>query len=97
RPGRSSGPPCDDEQARIREQDLTVGLGRVCLLKAVAIASQKRAVLVVREPLQKWLQSGAREPVDDALRRVESVYVGRHPDVDPRRDRPKPLVIFLEA
>src|SRR5208282_5862483 len=52
-PGRSSGPPRDDEQERIREQDLTVRPSRVCLPKAVAIAIEKRAALVARERLQK--------------------------------------------
>ena len=41
----------DDEQARIGEQRLAVRLGRIGFCEAVAIARQKRATLLIVEPL----------------------------------------------
>ena len=66
------------------------------LPEPIAIAREKRAALLIVEPLQERLKGRAGEPVGDALRSVERMDIGRHPDVDPRASRPQPPVVILK-
>src|ERR1700719_1380339 len=77
----------DNKEPRVGEQSAAVGLNRIGLLQTVAVAGEKFAALVVAEPLQERLQGRAGEPIGDAMRAVERMTVGRHPDADARSVR----------